>query len=252
MLQQQITAFQNVGVDPQALAVQRENLSRFNDVANAGYTATERASINAMQNQQMSKDRGNRLAILQNMAARGVSGSGAELAARLSNQQSGANIMNQAGLTLDATAKANALQAVVDQSKLARSVGNQINVVNKQRATAQDQINYFNTNQENISRKYNLDLAYKAAQDRQNVNNANDALTTQQNAQPAAIAQARFNNAKAVAAGAGNVASAKATNLQNAENTRAENNRKLLGAVAAVGGRIYASPATATAAAAGA
>ena len=64
-------------------------------------------------------------AIQQNLAARGLGGSGQEAAMRLIAQQQGANAANQAGLGVAANAQQRALQALQQAGQLSGQMGQQ-------------------------------------------------------------------------------------------------------------------------------
>lgn len=94
-----------VQADPQAVAAQRLALQRMQeDSTTVGLTAPERAEYAAATDDAAQYERGQREAILQNAQARGVGGSGLELAALLQGQQGGAMRAHRAGL--DAAAQA--------------------------------------------------------------------------------------------------------------------------------------------------
>lgn len=235
VLQQQVTAFNNVNYDPQSLAAQRQALSDTQSIANNGYTAAELASITNLQNQQMAVDRGNRQAIIQHANAQGVGGSGVSLASQMLNQQAGANSMAQQGLAQDANSKILALRAMNNQFVQGGKLQAGLNAVKSQKAQASDAINKFNTNQENTARTYNLNRAYNAGVARQNISIHNANLQTAQNRQPSAIRQQIFNNANLVNAGAANLAGGKATVQQHTADAKRNALRKLMSTGAAVG-----------------
>lgn len=99
------SAFGGVNADPSLVAAQRSVLQRMMQEGNRqGLGLEDRVALNQAQNQIAQQERGAREAVLQNYAARGMGGSGAELAASLQNQQGAAG--RAAGFGADAAASA--------------------------------------------------------------------------------------------------------------------------------------------------
>jgi hypothetical protein len=91
------------------------------------------------------KERGAREAILQNANARGVGGSGLELAAQLQAQQSSADRNASESMQVNAMAQQRALQALMQGENMAGNLSREDLALQSQRAQAQDAINSFNT-----------------------------------------------------------------------------------------------------------
>jgi len=90
--------FEDYQVDPRAQAAQSEVLNMMREGATArGLTDAEQYELAQQQQQNQAQERGSREALMQGMAARGAGGSGAELAAQLSNQQGSVDRSNMAG-----------------------------------------------------------------------------------------------------------------------------------------------------------
>jgi hypothetical protein len=86
------------------------------------------------------------------MAARGVGGSGAELASRLASSQSGVNQASQEGARLAAQAQARALQAIAQSGNMAGSMEDREFSQGSAKARAADEIARFNTaNRQGVS-----------------------------------------------------------------------------------------------------
>jgi hypothetical protein len=109
--------------------------------------------------------RGAREAILQDAAARGIGGSGLELAAMLGSQQQAASDASRAGLQTAAEAERRALEAIIQQGQLGGQVSQEDFEKQARIAEAKDLISKFNT-----ANKQNVELtnvgARNAAQER--------------------------------------------------------------------------------------
>ncbi len=109
-----------------------------------GYTAADREQIGQAQRQAAMAERSQREAQLQQMAMRGMQGGGAEMAARMQAQQSGANQGRADAATIATQAQMRALQAM----QAAASAGAQSQSSAMNRASALDAFNQANTNRQ--------------------------------------------------------------------------------------------------------
>lgn len=133
---------------------QEDVLSRLGEYATGGMTAIDRARIAEIQNEINQTNRGNQEAILQNMAQRGLAGSGSELAARLNAQQGSAQTGYLAGSQLAGDAAQRAFEALQAQGAYASGLQGQQYGQMANAAQAQDVINRYNTD---LSNKQTLD-----------------------------------------------------------------------------------------------
>jgi hypothetical protein len=148
---QQDTQLKSINVDPRFKSAQMAALNRLNQQGHEGLTLEDRSALADVQRQNAQAQRGQQEAILQNAQARGMGGAGAELAARLSSAQSGADQAGSQGLKVAAQAQQNALQAMLAGGNLAGQMGQQEFSNQAQVGSAQDLINRFNTgNQQNV------------------------------------------------------------------------------------------------------
>lgn len=122
--------------DPTATATRLELLKSLRQIGNEGYDAQDRAAISDMLSDVSQRERGQRMAIEQNLDPN----SGAMIAAKLANQQASAQRANQQGLELAAQSRARRLQAMREQMGLA----NQMQDEAFQRAQAGDAMAQFN------------------------------------------------------------------------------------------------------------
>ena len=133
-------------------AAQMQALQQMQDIAgNGGYTALERDQIAQAQRQAAGYEKSQRDAQLQQMAMRGMSGGGAEMAARLQAQQGGANRAQGAATDVATQAQMRALQAMQAGSDM----GSRIQTAGTNRASALDEFNQANTNRTQAVRQRN-------------------------------------------------------------------------------------------------
>ncbi len=135
----------DVAVDPRLKQAQMASLSALQDLAaNGGLNAEDKANLAKIQSQSAQADRGRRDAILQNMQARGMGGSGSELLAQLQSSQAATDRQSQEGLDIAGMAQARQRQAIMDAGGLGGSIRNQDFGEQAQVASANDAIDRFN------------------------------------------------------------------------------------------------------------
>lgn len=130
--------------DAGAIAAQRAALEQLGVMAQGGYTAEEAAAMQRMRSETAQQEKSQRDAVMQQMAMRGMSGSGAELAQQLAAQQGGANRGNQMTLETQAQAQRRALQALGMQSDAASGMRGQSFQEDTTRRGAVDDFNRWN------------------------------------------------------------------------------------------------------------
>ena len=117
--------------DPEAIAAQRRALedmsgdaSTFRDIyRQGGYTDIERAQMERTMQQARANERAQRQAIEQRMGARGMMGSGQQLAAELAAQQGQANTAQMQGAEIAAAGQERALRSLAQARDLAGAQG---------------------------------------------------------------------------------------------------------------------------------
>lgn len=125
--------------------IQTDVLGGLGEYSKQGMSAIDNARLAEIQNQINQQNRGNQEAILQNMAQRGLAGSGSELAARLNAQQGAAQSGYLAGSELAGNAAQRAFQALQSQGAYAGQMTDQQYQQLANEAQAQDMINRYNT-----------------------------------------------------------------------------------------------------------
>lgn len=134
----------NVQGNQQAQQAQLQALQAIGQRAQVGLSPTDIANLAQIQQQTAAQAEGQRQAILQQFAARGQGGSGAELLADLSASQAGTQNASNQGLQVASQASQNALAALGQQGQLGSQIENQQFGEASTRANAADQMNRFN------------------------------------------------------------------------------------------------------------
>lgn len=220
---QQASEMANINVDPSLYASQKEALAGYKDIiANKGLDAISQAQLGQIASQEQAQARGAREAILQNAQARGVGGSGLELASQMQAQQAGASQQSQRDMDVAANAQQRALQALQASGQLGGQMQSQQFGQQAQQAAAQDAINAFNAqNRQQVSnlnvQNRNIAQAQNLAA-QQNLANQNVATRNAQQQFNQALPQQQFQNAIARAGGV-------ASGLQNQAQLQSANQR---------------------------
>ena len=148
------------------------------DIASSGgMTAIDRARLAETQNQIGSQERGSREQILQNMAQRGLYGSGVELASQLQNQQAASQAASLAGSQIASDAQARAYDAILRGGEMAGNIESVDYNRLAQAAQAQDAINQYNNQNRNAA----LMQDWQNKQSTRNMNTSSENQLKQQN-----------------------------------------------------------------------
>ena len=227
------SAMENVATDPRLQAAQMSALQGLQDRSQSGYDATDRAAMAEAQMAAARQEQGQRGAIMQNMQARGMGGSGAELAAQLANQQGSANRMSATAGNIAGEGRQRALQAMMQSGQMAGQMQGADFNRQAQIAQARDQISQFNTTNNNKVQAQNNAMINQARmanqQGRQGVASGNTSGQNQFN-------QNQFQNKQGVAQVQYNAATNDINNqiAKDAEKKRIQ--QAQMGAIAGVAG----------------
>jgi len=188
------TSYKNIELDPKHRDAQNEALDALNAIIEGGgANAQEKADMARLQNQVNTADRGRREAIKQDMAMRGMSGSGLELLQQLQSSQDANQVSSQTSQDIAARNELRKLEAIMQSGELSGKIGQEDYDRQANIAKAEDYINQFNTNNKmqavqdkaaavnranelNAQNAYNAALANKKANidaNMYNINNVN-------------------------------------------------------------------------------
>ena len=163
---------------------QLQALGGYEQLSQTGLSAIDRAALAEIQNQIASQEKGQRESILQNMAQRGLSGSGQELAAQLQSSQAASQLAFQQGMQQAAQAQQARVNALNNLANLSSGIEQTDFERQAQKAQAQDVINQFNVQNRNTAGLRNLqtqqDLANMNVQERNRIAQANADLMNKQ------------------------------------------------------------------------
>lgn len=166
---------------------QLQALGGIEELSQTGLSAIDRAALTEIQNQIASQERGQRESILQNMAQRGLSGSGQELAAQLQSSQAASQQASTQGMQQAAQAQRARVDALSNLANLSSGIEQTDFQREQQRQAAQDAINQFNVQNKNVAGLRNLqtqqDIANINAQERNRIAQANIDLENRQRLQ---------------------------------------------------------------------
>jgi hypothetical protein len=241
--QLQETELRNILRNEQARQAQLDVLGEYQDLSQTGLTAIDRAALSEIQNQIATQERGQREAILQNMAQRGLSGSGTELAANLLAGQSASQRASQMGMDQAAQAQQARLQALGNVAQMGQGLEETDFQRAARQAQASDVINQFNVQNKNVAQAQNLankqDIININRQQQNRIREANTDLVNQaltQNVINKPLAQYGLQTqyASGVSGGLQNQAGMQSQQAMNRLNTQAQ----LLGAGMQTGGTV--------------
>lgn len=216
---------ETISIDPRLKQAQLQALSSLGQLGEGGLNLQDRAALMDITRQASQEAKARDASILQNLAARGMGGSGSELVARLQASQDAANRSSEQGMNLASQAQQRALQAIAQGGGLAGSMAGQEFGQQAQVAQAGDVISQFNVgNRQNVGQRnvQSSNLAQQAnLSEKQRIADQNVALANQQEMYNKSLYQRQFENQLAKAGGLanqyGNQANAA---MQDAANTR--------------------------------
>ena len=138
------TQLRQLKASPEFRQAQLDVLQKYKEQGEQGLTAIDRAALADIQNELARQERGQREAILANMAQRGMAGSGQELASSLLAEQESAQRASQEGMRLAAQQQANRQEALARVAQMSGGLEQTDYGRAEDVARAQDVINQFN------------------------------------------------------------------------------------------------------------
>lgn len=154
------TELAKITTNPAYQSAQMDALARLKvGIDQGGLMAQDRANLNRVQGQAAQAASARQGQIRENMAARGIGGSGAELAMDQASAQQEAQRDQQGGLDVAGMAQARALQMIKDRAGLAGQMQDREYAQKAAAAGAQDSINRFNLQHKFDVNAYNNGIA---------------------------------------------------------------------------------------------
>lgn len=153
------SAFEDIRTDPNLRNAQMAALDRLLQIdQEGGLMLSDRANLNRIIGETTQAAQSNNAAVRENMAARGVGGSGAEIALQHANNQAAAQRAAKAGMDTAAMAQQRALDAIMARGSMAGNVRKQDFGEQAQAAQARDIISRYNADSRSRAAYHNSDL----------------------------------------------------------------------------------------------
>ena len=166
------------------LQAQADALSAFKQQARSGLTAEDRLALLDVRNQAQKDAEAKRQQVMQNMQARGLGGSGAELVSQLAAGQEGANLQSRENLNIEAQAQQRALAALGQSASLAGQMRGQDLSTAQATLGAADVANQFNMQNSMARQRANVGTLNQTQQanlaNRQDIMNRNVGMSNQE------------------------------------------------------------------------
>lgn len=213
------------------------------EASETGFSDEDRARMDAMRRSVQGDESARQASIMQSMAERGASGSGSELAARLSSAQGSSDRAAQEAVQLAGQGAAQRRDALGNMANMSSGLRSQDLNKSQNQASAQDAINQFNAMQRAQIQSQNLS-------ERQRIGEQKNALQNQQQVHNKGLLQQDYQNrlqkATGVSGATSNLAQATMQQAQGeaaASQAKAAGGRQLLGTAVQVGATMYGGPA---------
>jgi hypothetical protein len=175
---------EGVSTDPRLQQAQMQALSQLQDIGVNGMTAQEAADLSKANRQAGAFAQSQQASIIQDLAQRGMSGGGSEIAMRMKAAADAADRLSQQGLEIEAQKQQRALQAIQQAGSLGGSMRTQEFGEKSDIARAQDMINQFNTENQRGVQQRNVGASNTAAAanlaEKQRISDTRGALSNQQ------------------------------------------------------------------------
>lgn len=179
-----ISQFSNIKRDDATRSMQVNALKQMSQYGKAGLTPDERAAMRLAQNDVQRQNEANQQSIIQNMQSRGMQGSGAEMAARLGGAQGSANNASEQADRVSSMAAQRALAAISQGNTMAGQLRTQDFGEEGTKASAQDQMNRFNTQNQMAINQRNVATGNRDQEanliNKQSISNANTGQNNQE------------------------------------------------------------------------
>lgn len=155
-LQELDSEVSKIAYDKTAKQTQLDALAALKAKSRGGLSLQDKADLLNAQREIDRQQSGVQKSIIQNMQARGVAGSGVELAQRMAAQQQGAQLASQNALNVAGNAQNRAMQALTESSRLAGEIGDRQLGMDKMRANALDEMRRRNLERQQAAMQFNV------------------------------------------------------------------------------------------------
>lgn len=149
------SALENVNVDPTLEKAQYDALGQVGEVADTGLGAADRANLNRLANMTARRESAGMANIKQDMAARGLAGSGMAYGAQLQNQQDANQRLSEEGQNVAGDSAQRRMQAILAKGDLSGRMRGQQYSEKANAANARDTIERINAGFRDSTNRYN-------------------------------------------------------------------------------------------------
>lgn len=232
-----------VSTDPRLAEAQMKALQSLSDIGKTGLTAEDKMNLNALRRDSGAQEQSRQAGILQNMAQRGISGSGIELASRLSSSQAAAQRQSEESDRLAAMAQNRSLQAIASAGQLGGQIRSQEFGEKSDIAKAQDVVNAFNTQNSQQVQARNIAARNQAQQnnlaEKQRIADSTVNLHNAQQAHNKQLEQTNYENQAKLAAMKSNASLGQANNLAGIAGATAGQTKDMYSGIGGLVGKGY-------------
>lgn len=222
---QDVSKVSQIQEDPSLRNAQTQALQALQQRGAQGLTPVERQAFNENRRKAALESEAKRQQVIQNLAQRGMSGSGAEIAAQLGASQAGDQELAAEGDRLAAAASQNALQATAQAGNLGGQIRGQDFSVAGTKAQAEDALNQFNINNQIARQQRNISSQNQAQQgnlsEQQRISDTNINAANAEKLRQANAKQQLWNSQAQLAGMKSNALTGQANNYQQQGNATA-------------------------------
>lgn len=231
---------EGVSTDPRLAQAQMNALESMSKIGETGLTAEDKMNLNKLRRDSGAQEQSRQAGILQNLASRGVSGSGIELAARMNSSQAAAQRQSEESDRLAAMAQNRSLQAIASAGQLGGQIRGQEFNEKSDIAKAQDAISAFNTQNGQQVAQRNVNARNQAQQknleEKQRIADATVGLHNSQQEHNKQLEQTDFENRAKKAAMISNAYNGQASNFANSASATAGSTKDIAAGVGGIVG----------------
>lgn len=153
------SALEQVKADPKLAETERASLDEMLRIGRSGgMTLEDKANLNSVRGQTARMSKANENRVREQMASRGISGGGAELAMQLSGNQAAAQRASDEGLNIAAQAQKRGMDAILQSGRMAGSMSDRDFEQRGRSASAADARTRYNADNRTRASLYNAGL----------------------------------------------------------------------------------------------
>lgn len=205
LFQQEGSAMEGISLDPNQRAAQNQALAELQSiVSGGGLNDSDKADLGKIRQNSLNELKSQQMNTKEDMARRGMGGSGLELAQRMGAEEAAINQMADSDLQVGDIATQRKLQAISELGNMGSRMEGQQFDQEARKAQARDTISQFNTSLRQRQNSGNVGLKNAAQQtnlgNRQKIKDSNVDIRNQEQTRNKDLYQTQFSNNKDIAA----------------------------------------------------